>query len=164
MRLPLFAIFALLGCSEPEPPDYCLPVEGETPSAVIGKSAGTNFVAFAADEEVSLDVAPQGGYGVKVAIQTFALLADNPTDVDLIVEYEGDELGRFTQTNHPLFCNAGNFGLLNDLVVGFSEEDFPELSDLAEFDGKIVDLVVEVRDQEGNAANASWPVTINFGG
>jgi len=49
-------------------------------------------------------------------------------------------------------------------VVGFNDEDYPELDDLLQFNGQAVDLDVTVFDDNGGSASVVQSVTILVGG
>ena len=164
----MFAALAFAGCG---PDDG--PVEGslcgpdEAPTATLGKGVGSAFIPYEDNEEVNLQPASQGGFGVAVLVRTSGLAAGTSSvaDVQLNVEDGGTLVGTFLQENTGLSCRGDDIGgEVRGVVVGFDPEVYATNDDLLVLDGSTVDLVVTVTDEEENSATVRKPVTIRVGG
>jgi len=174
MRLPIF-LFLTVACSGKDNAqtsvtdtagntvvDGCDP-EAD-PSLVIGQGAGAEFFALDEGAEVGLDVAPQGGFGVSVRATTTGLVADNPVDVLLEVEYNGENVGSFVNEGSTLYCQDDGTGLLWGVVVGFDRFQFPNNDDLINFDRERVTLVVGITDVDSDYAEGRVEVIVEVSG
>ncbi|MCO4745851.1 MAG: hypothetical protein KC912_13740 [Proteobacteria bacterium] len=150
-------LFLLAGCLGEE---TCEP--SGTPGLVLGQGAGSEFVPFTEGQGVSLDVAPQGGFGVSVRASTEGVLVGS-VDVLLDTEIDGENVGTFLSTGVPLYCQDDGTGLLWGVVVGFDSSVYSTNDDLLALNGQEVDLVVTATDEEGTAAVGRATVTIEVG-
>lgn len=154
----IFPVLLLLtGCPGEED---CL--SDEDPALVLGQGAGSEFSPFESGDGVTLDVAPQGGFGVSVRASTVGVLVGN-VDVLLEVELDGANVGSFLSRGVPLFCQEDGTGLLWGVVVGFDRNVYSSNDDLLALNDEVVDLVVTVTDQEGTSAEGRASVTIEVG-
>ncbi len=164
-RAPLaIALLALLaGCEEDPPPDPC--GSGNDPFVLLGKGVGGAFTEFEDGEAVKLDVAPQGGFGVTVVINTEGLGAGESATANILmdVEIEGVNDGSFLLEDAALLCEDGVGGRFDGAVVGFDPDKYSTFDDLLGLDGQEVELVVTVTDADGVSATARQPVTLNVG-
>lgn len=137
-----------------------------TYSLVIGQGAGSAFFPLEDGASVGLDVAPQGGFGVSVRARTTGLMTDNIEGIDVLldVEYEGENVGSFTNQGTRLYCQDDGAGLLWGVVVGFDADLYPSNDDLIDFDGKHVTLIVTATDILGGTAEGRVEVVIEVGG
>ena len=146
------------------PYDGC--VVSETRSVAIGQLGGSLFTPFVDDQVVRLEAAPQGGQGVSVAVRVGGLKADAPADVLLEPYLEGVVQGSFVSEGLTLYCtsedNGDQYGRIWGTVVGFDPAIYVTDDDLAGLDGKTVDLLVGVTDEEGNYAEGHVDVEIEF--
>jgi len=159
----LLAIAPLLACSGPGlSEDPC--ESSDMPSAVLGNGVGGAFAAFSDNAEVSLSVAPQGGFGVSVIVRTVGLAAGATSQlgsVQLNVEDQGVVIGEFLQENQPIACRgivAG--GEVRNVVVGFDPETYNSPEEIATLNNRIFTLAVTVKDAVGGSAVVRTPVTI----
>ncbi len=147
---------------EPEPEISCDPEAA--PSLVIGQGQGSAFTPLVEGASVTLDVAPQGGYGVSIRAKTTGLLTDDAVDVLLETEIEGELSGSFVNQGTNLYCQDDNTGLLWGVVVGFDSASFPDPDALIALDGEQATLIVEATDVDGDSARAEVVVIIEVGG
>jgi len=167
MRLTWW-LFVVLGCTDgtdtvTELEQQCAGEVGE-PTAWLGTGAGGLFEELPLDAEVGLDVAPQGGFGVTVQVQTQGLRTDAPATVQLDTEIGGANSGSFTNEALFLFCRDDGRGTLGaGVAVGF-DPDLYTSDNLDTLDGEVTDLVVRVTDERGVSATTRQTVTITLGG
>ena len=135
------------------------------PSATIGRGSGGAFRAFDPAEVVSLDVAPQGGFGVSIKVRTVGLIAgdDKVAEITLDVEMDGNNVGTHTQPV-SLLCQETGEGEVFGVVVGFDPSVYSTNDALTQLDGKEVLLKVILTDEAGTETTAESTVTINVGG
>lgn len=156
------------GCEDsPQPAaDPCAP--SNDPVVRIGQGVGGAFAPFEDGEEVSLAVAPQGGFGVSVVIRTEGLAAgdDALADVQLDVLIDGETEGAFTLTDAALLCVDGEDGggLISGAVVGFDPDRYSTNDELVGLDGREAVLDVTVMDGGMAMASVQQTVTIAVGG
>lgn len=163
MLAPGLAVMALSLACEPEPdPDPCA-AEGEA-VVTLGSGVGGEFEPLGPEQEVSLETAPQGGFGVATVIRTTGMRAgeDATANAVLIVEIDGEEAGYFELQNAPLQCTDGLGGQIFGQVVGLDPDQYSTNDDLLVLDGKVVDLVVTVTTDEAEAT-VRQPVTLVAG-
>jgi len=153
------------GDNGPAGEDLC--AASATPTAILGQGVGSAFVEYEDNEQVSLAVAPQGGFGVTVLIRTTGLEAgDNLTaNVQLNVESGGQLAGEFLQENTSFTCRGGDIGgEIRGVVVGFDPDVYKTNDDLLALNGETVELVVTISDSNGNEATVRKPVVVAVGG
>lgn len=166
-RIAIGLLFVLTACgSDPDDSqaDLCSP--SDAPVVVLGQGVGGAFEPFADGEEVPLAVAPQGGFGVAVVVQTEGLLAGDETTatVRLAVEIEGSSAGEF-ELEDPLLCQAdGSGGRIFGQVVGLDPDVYSTNDDLVALHGQAAVLDVTITDEEGNVGEARQMVTITSEG
>jgi hypothetical protein len=163
---PWLAALLLVACGGDENPvdDLCL--ASDVRAIVLGRGVGGAFVPYQDEEEVGLSVAPQGGFGVTVIIQTQGLTAGvgELASVELDTEMGGTRTGTFLLAEAPLLCRSdGTGGMISGVVVGFDPDVYSTNDDLLQLDGQVVDLVVTVTDSGGHVASTRQPVTIQVG-
>ena len=159
--LALACQFGFSGCPESE----C--VGSDDPSIALGQGVGGAFLPLENEQLVTLDVAPQGGFGVKTLISTLGLLAGDVelANVQLNVEADGELAGEFLLEDARLLCRSSEEGgLVSEVVVGFDPDIYETPDDLLSLDGQVVDLDVTVTDAEGNSASVVQSVTVSTGG
>lgn len=147
------------GCA----PDPCEPAADRV--VTIGQGVGGAFEEFADGEEVALSIAPQGGFGISIVLQTAGITAtdDVRVDVNMATEIGGDETGDFLLEGAPLLCRSdGAGGSISGLVVGFDADEFRSNDDLLALDGETVELVVVIREA-GQQTEARKSVTVQVG-
>jgi len=159
--LPVLGI--ALGCSG-DRGDTDLTVEelceGQGPKDVqIGTGAGSQFTPLKNGDVATLEVAPQGGFGVAIRASTLGLRADDVVELRLDTELDGTLSDSFTN-DVQLFCQDDGSGLLTNVVVGLDREVYKTLDDLIPLDGRDVDLIVFVTD--GRGASAESRVTVEM--
>lgn len=153
----------LLNCG-PSGPDLC---EGdEAPMVLIGQGVGGAFVELEDAQEVTLSVAPQGGFGVPVVVQTQGLVAGDDVQSRVVLEpRQGAEILGTFETRAPLQCRSdGAGGNVVGVVVGFDPDRYRSNDDLLALDGQVVELHITVTDREGRVGVGVKPVTIRVGG
>ena len=156
----------LLECG-PSVPDPCR--GSEMPEVLLGQGVGGAFVELTDNQDVGLSVAPQGGFGIPVVVQTHGLSAGDLVQSRVLLEVllgDGTEelLGTF-ETRAPLQCRSdGEGGNINGVVVGFDPDRYRTNDDLLALDGQIVELRITVTDEDGRVAVATKPVTMRVGG
>lgn len=162
----LFLGVALVACGDTDDPvnDLCAPGEGEA-SILLGQGVGGAFQQYTQGEQVGLDVAPQGGFGVTVIVRSTGLLAGEGQTAAIQLNVEiGDVLaGEFLEPAVALRCGDDG-GQLTGIVVGFDPNIYKTNDDLIQLDGQEVDLVVTATDTEGNSATVRQAVTVVVGG
>jgi len=161
-RCPLFfaALWFLPGCA----PGPCVP--SDEPGIQLGSGVGGAFAPYSAGEQVQLDIAPQGGFGVTTVILTDGLNADDAelADVQLDVVIDGVPSGSFLAENNRLQCRSdGEGGQISGVVVGFDPQVYSSNDDLLSLNGQAVDLDVTVIDSLGNQASVVQTVTVMVG-
>ena len=132
-------------------------------TVALGKGAGDEFVEFEDDEEVELQIASQGGFGVGVRLLTSGLVGDEAVDVLLETELEGTVSGSYLAEGARLYCQGGGVGLLWGITVGLDPDQFKDPDDLLALDGESVTLLVEVTDIDGSVGVGSKTVTMQVG-
>jgi hypothetical protein len=132
-------------------------------TVVIGKGEGETFTPFEPGEAVGLDVAPQGGFGVAVRVQTTGLQTDGLVSVMLRTEISGEPSGEFLHNGVNLYCQESGHGLVWGVVVGFDPYVFETSDDLLSLDGQTVDLVLEITDLDGDVGVGRVDVVIEVG-
>jgi len=146
----------------------CLGELGEL-EVLIGEGIGGAFQELEDGAQVGLEIAPQGGFGVSVAVRTTGLMGDAPALVTVRTEIDGVESAAFTfeQDGAPtqqLFCqDDGRSALGSGIAVGFSSADYTQ-DNLTDLDGVVADLIVEIVDERGEVAVGRKTVTIVVGG
>jgi len=153
-----------LGCEGEEPAaDPCQ--SSSDAEVVLGKGVGGAFTPYEDGEEVGLDVAPQGGFGVTVVIKTEGLAAGDGAMADILMDIEigGVNDGSFLLEQAALLCTADVGGRFDGAVVGFDANKYSTFDDLLDLDGQAVELVVTVTDTEGREAIVRQAVTLNVG-
>ena len=139
----------------------------------LGHGVGGLFVPYEDNEEVMLAVAPQGGFGVSVLIQTQGLYAEDRAVIQaqLDTEIDGMTTGSFLLENHAIRCRTSDIGgevvsvgTAFGIVVGFDPAIYATNDDLLALDGMSVELVVTVTDADERSAIGRQPVTIRVGG
>ena len=136
-------------------------------TATLGQGVGAAFFPFQDLEEVALDVAPQGGFGVSVLIRTTGLAAGEGLTADIQLNVEvGEQLaGEFLQEKSALSCRGSDIGgEVRGVVVGFDPDVYKTNDELIALDGQIADLVVTVTASDGESATVRQPLTIRVGG
>jgi hypothetical protein len=134
------------------------------PTLAIGQGQGSEFQPLEDGAPVTLDVAPQGGYGVSVRAKTTGLDTDGTVDVLLETELDGELSATFVNEGTNLYCQDDGMGLLWGVVVGFSSETFPSPDALIDLDGERATLIVGATDVHGATALSEVEVTIEVGG
>ncbi len=148
-----------VGCA----PDPCEPSDDRV--VTIGQGVGGAFEEYADGEGVALSIAPQGGFGISIVLQTSGIAAsdDARVDVNMATEIAGDETGDFLLEGAPLLCRSdGAGGSISGLVVGFDPDEFRSNDDLLALDGESVDLVVVIHE-EGQDTESRKTVTVQVG-
>jgi hypothetical protein len=135
--------------------------EGAT-SLVLGSGSGSAFEPFTAGQEVALDVAPQGGFGVSVRALTTGLETGTISlQVDSLID--GELEGTFTIDAIQLYCQDDGAGLLWGAVVGFDPAVYSSNDDLLALDGELVTLEVTGTDARGVSVTGRSDVTVRVG-
>ena len=134
------------------------------PQVAIGQGQGSEFNTLVTGATVGLDVAPQGGFGVSVRLQTVGLRADDIVDVLLETEIDGVLSGSFLNEGSTLYCQEDGSGLVWGIVVGFDPEVFSSNDDLLALSGQVATLRVTVFDAEGHEGTETVDVQIEVGG
>jgi hypothetical protein len=162
---PKLGIILSVACASEKSLDPDEPCVGNDSVTVqIGTGAGSEFYPLQPHDSVTLDVAPQGGYGVSIRALTTGLKADDVVDVLLKSEIGGAPTGEFLSEGMQLFCQEDGHGMLWGVVVGFDPDIFPDNDALLVIDGETADLIVEITDVNSETASAEVPVTIEAGG
>lgn len=157
-------IVSLSACGPGNGADPC--VGSDAPEVLVGQGVGGAFVELADGEEVTLSVAPQGGFGVPVVVQTRGLAAGDLVQSMVLLDAErmGENLGTFS-TRAPLQCRSdGDGGNISGIVVGFDPSRFRTNDDLLALDGTVVDLAITIMDEDGRMGMVIKPVTVRVGG
>ena len=152
--------------------DACL--GGGEASLVIGYGVGGEFNPYVDGALVGLEVAPQGGFGVPVRLQTTGLrVRANASDtanpeapyasVNVVLDtyIDGTLSASFLNDTAVAYCQADGTGLMWDLVVGFDAEKYTN-ENLIDLHGTVASLVVEAIDADGVAASNSVSVQISL--
>ena len=165
---PRLGIVLSIACAPSEKPsdtDDNVPCEGsDTVSVQLGTGASSDFYPLEPHDSVTLDAAPQGGFGVSIRALTTGLKADDVVDVLLKSEIGGAQTGEFLSEGVQLFCQEDGHGMVWGVVVGFDPDIFPDPDALLAIDGETADLIVEITDANNETASATVPVTIEAGG
>lgn len=158
---------ASVACTGGEQEDRC--GSELAPAVELGQGVGGAFAPFTTEAPVSLDIAPQGGFGVTAQVQTIGMLS-GPATVTVRTEIDGAPSGEFTfeddQGNPTLqiFCRDDGRGTLGSgVAVGFDPDTYTQ-DNLTDLDGQVADLVVDVVDGTGEMASGRATVTILVGG
>lgn len=152
-------------CEEDDPEQLC--VAEANPTVELGQGVGGAFEPLTEGQVVGLAIAPQGGFGVTVLIQTHGLIAsdDSVSTAQLDIEIGGQPAGDFLLDPAPLLCQADGTGRISvGTVVGLDPDIYKTNDDLLALDGVEATLDVTVTDEEGNSANTRQVVTISAGG
>lgn len=151
----------LAGC----PPGPCTATD--SPSVQLGSGVGGAFEAYDPTSLVTLDIAPQGGFGVTTVVLTDGLNADDEelADVQLNVVIDGVQSGSFLAENNRLQCRSDDppGGQISGVVVGFDPEVYQSNDDLLSLNNQEVELDVTVFDSQGNFARVNQRVTVVVG-
>ncbi len=161
MRPALLLCLLLLspGCT-----DLC--ESSDSPTLELGGGVGGAFEPYADGQVVTLDVAPQGGFGVTTLLATTGLQAGDEelADAQLDVRIDGDLEGSFLAEDTRLLCSgAAEGGRMSGVVVGFDSSVYSTNDDLLTLDGQTVTLDVTVTDSAGNSANVQRDVVVSVG-
>jgi len=161
MRLSFLLLCLLLtpGCT-----DLC--ASGDSPTLELGSGVGGAFEPYVDGQVVTLDVAPQGGFGVTTLIATTGLLAGDSelAAAQLDVRIGGNLEGSFLAEDTRLLCaDPAEGGRMSGVVVGFDPAVYSTNDDLLDLDGQTVLLDVTVTDSAGNTANAQRDVVVSVG-
>jgi hypothetical protein len=132
-------------------------------TVALGKGAGDEFVEFEENEEVELQIASQGGFGVGVRLLTSGLVGDEAVDVLLETELQDSVSGSYLAEGARLYCQGDGVGLLWGVTVGLDPDEFSDPDDLLALDGDSVTLSVEVTDINGSVGVGSTTVTMRVG-
>ncbi|MCP4868532.1 MAG: hypothetical protein GY898_07415 [Proteobacteria bacterium] len=149
----------LAGCKNCEP--------ASSPSVQLGTGQGDRFDVYTDGQEVGLQPAPQGGFGVPVLIGTTGLQTElsNTADATLDVYIGGSPEGTFFSEGLQLVCESDSEGgRIHGQVVGLDKDKYVTNDDLLALDGTEVELQVTVVDVEGNEGAGTQVVTIVYGG
>lgn len=160
-RAVLLATLAV-GCGDKEhtPEELCA---GEGDVAVaLGHGTGAEFTAFEDGEDVDIAIAPQGGYGVNVRVQTLGLVANDIVTLVLSSSHRGEATGTFDWGEIPLYCLEDGHGLMWGAVVPFDPEIFPTVEDLAVLDGEPIHMAVEITDSRGEVGSGGADVVVHM--
>lgn len=149
---------------DPDPALSCAPEDHDALSLTIGTGQASEFNALVPGDAVTLDVAPQGGYGVSIRAKTTGLNTDGPVEVLLETEIEGILSGSFVNLGTNLYCQDDGAGLLWGVVVGFDAETFADPDALITLDGESALLIVAATDVDGHTARGEVMVSIKVGG
>lgn len=164
MRPSVLLALPLLGCPAPSP-QAC--TSGDAPQVSIGNGVGGAFAPFEEGAPVTLSVAPQGGFGVAIVVETQDLQAgdDVPAQVRMAVEIDGTNAGEFTLPREELTCrDDGSAGFLSGITVGFDRNLYGTNDQLLTLDGQQAVLIVEVTDELDNVGTGRATVTLQVGG
>jgi hypothetical protein len=149
---------------DPDPVLSCAPGDHDALSLSIGTGQASEFTALGSGDTVTLDVAPQGGYGVSIRAKTAGLNTDSPVEVLLETEINGTLSGSFVNLGTNLYCQDDGKGLLWGVVVGFDSDTFADPDALIALDGESALLIVAATDVEGRTARGEVVVRIEVGG
>ena len=166
IALPIL-MAALAACGDSTEFSGLCSTESGTPVAFLGNGVGGAFVEYQDGQQVSLDVAPQGGFGVTVIVRTNGISAGGgqTADVQLDVEMDGQNVGTFLQENTALSCRGEETGgEVRGVVVGFDPQVYKTNDDLLTLNGEEVDLVVTVTNDADEAVTVRKSVTVVVGG
>ncbi len=143
--------------------------EGEE-SLVIGTGVGSEFVPMEPLTEMSLDVAPQGGFGVTVRARTQGIrsatdeLPHVPVSVELDTYIDGVLSASFLNEDVEIYCQDDGSGLVWGVVVGFDPVEYSSTDDLFRLDGVTTALNVIAYGADGGVADGWVDVIISVGG
>ena len=163
--LLLALALALTSSCDEEPEPGC--TAEANPTVELGQGVGGAFEPLTEGQVVGLAIAPQGGFGVTVLIQTHGLIAgdDSVSTAQLNIEIGGQPAGDFLLDPAPLLCQADGTGRISvGTVVGLDPDVYSSNDDLVALDGVEATLDVTVTDEAGNSANTRKVVTISAGG
>ncbi len=186
MRDLVLSLFLTAGCSkEPEDTGTITDTDTDTDtdtevdlsscesqtetSIVLGRGVAGAFEPLEPGAQVGLAVAPQGGFGVTVLINTVGIKTSPDAYTDLVnmqldTLIEGTLVGTFLQEGAVLLCQSdGSGGVIYGVVVGFDPNVYKTNDDLLALDGQAVDLSVTITDVNGASASVIQPVTIVVG-
>lgn len=152
-------LMVVTGCSDP-----C--DSSDDPQLILGTGVGGAFSPIADDQDVGLEAAPQGGFGVTTLLRTLGLSASDTSlaNAQLDVLIDGELEGSFLLTDARLLCRSdGEGGEISGVVVGFDPDVYITTDDLLALNGQSVELDVTVTDETGNSAQALKPVTVVYG-
>ena len=159
MRLLLLCLLLAPGCT-----DLC--ATADAPTLQLGSGVGGAFAPYTEGQVVTLDVAPQGGFGVTTLIATTGLQAGDAelADAQLDVHIGGALEGTFLAEDTRLLCSdPGEGGRMSGVVVGFDPATYSTNDDLLALDGQTVTLDVSVTDSSGAMATAQVDVIVSVG-
>ena len=149
----------LLNCG-PSGPDLC---EGdEAPMVLIGQGVGGAFVELEDAQEVTLSVAPQGGFGVPVVVQTQGLVAGDDVQSMVVLEpRQGAEILGTFETRAPLQCRSdGAGGNVVGVVVVEGGTDEAYLGIAAQALGRAEDVARLAVEPAGGALPAALQAVV----
>lgn len=155
------AVLTMLSCErEYTVEELCA---GEGPSElVLGHGSGAEFAPFADGEDVTITLAPQGGYGVTVRARTLGALANAPVTLVMSSSWEGEPTGSFDWGQIPLYCQEDGHGLFFGAVVPLDPERFPTVEDLAVLEGERVTLEATITDARGVVVSGQAEVVLHL--
>lgn len=159
LLIPLLSLLLAPGCA-----NLCEPADA--PTLQLGSGVGGAFEPYAEGQVVTLDVAPQGGFGVTTLIATTGLQAGDEAlaDAQLDVQIDGALEGSFLAEDTRLLCaDPAEGGRMSGVVVGFDPATYSTNDDLLQLDGQSVTLDVTVTDATGASANAQVDVVVSVG-
>ncbi len=138
-------------------------------SLEIGTGVGSEFVPMEPNSAMSLDVAPQGGFGVTVRARTTGIrsaaddLPHAPVSVELTTFIDGVQSASFLNEDVEIYCQDDGAGLLWGVVVGFDSEEYSSTDDLFRLDGVTTALNVIAYGEDGGVAEGWVDVVISVG-
>ena len=120
------------------------------------------FEPFAPGQDVGLDVAPQGGFGVSIQARTEGVKT-GVIVLEMDSMLDGELAGTFTIEAIDLLCQDAGSGLLWGAVVGLDPEKYKDNDALLELDDKELTLVVTMTDEDGVVTTGEATVTVQVG-
>jgi len=159
LALCVALFFLAAGCSNP-----C--ESSDEPQLLLGTGVGGAFSVIEDGQDVGLEAAPQGGFGVTTLLRTIGLSASDTSlaNAQLDVLIDGTLEGSFLLTDARLLCRSdGEGGEISGVVVGFDPDVYITTDDLLALNGQSVELDVTVIDELDNSAEARKPVTVVYG-
>jgi len=148
--------------STDDTPEFVCDGEGDV-TVELGEGAGDVFEPFEEGQEVQLQVASQGGFGVGVWLRTTGLASGGSTDVLLETELFGVLSGTYLAENQALSCTEENVAKLWGITVGLDPDEYSTIDDLIDLAGDPVVLIVTVTDENGKVGVGTQTVTMQVG-